>query len=85
MNVTGELLEGTFGGIFDIEMIAQDLGLWAYFLLAIMVLVEGPIATLAGAIAASSGLMKPKGYSLRLPLVISLLICSGTPWVTWEN
>lgn len=44
-----------------IEMITQDLGFWAYLLLAIMVLVEGPIATLAGAIAASSGLMKPEG------------------------
>jgi membrane protein DedA with SNARE-associated domain len=47
-----------------IEMITQDLGLWAYLLLALLVLVEGPIATLAGAIAASSGLMKPEGVFL---------------------
>lgn len=38
----------------------QDLGLWAYLLLAILVIVEGPIVTLAGAVAASSGLMKPE-------------------------
>jgi membrane protein DedA with SNARE-associated domain len=37
----------------------QDLGLWAYFLLALLVMVEGPVATLAGAVAASAGLMKP--------------------------
>lgn len=32
---------------------------WAYLLLAILVAVEGPIATLAGAFAASSGLLNP--------------------------
>jgi membrane protein DedA with SNARE-associated domain len=37
----------------------QDLGLWAYLLLALLVMVEGPVATLAGAVAASAGLMKP--------------------------
>lgn len=37
----------------------QDLGVWAYLLLALMVMVEGPVATLAGAVAASTGLMKP--------------------------
>lgn len=39
--------------------IPQNLGLWAYFLLGLVVMVEGPIATLAGAVAASSGILKP--------------------------
>lgn len=38
----------------------QDLGLWAYLLMAILVMVEGPIVTLAGAVAASSGFMRPE-------------------------
>jgi membrane protein DedA with SNARE-associated domain len=37
----------------------QDLGIWSYLLLALLVMVEGPVATLAGAVAASSGLMRP--------------------------
>ena len=36
-----------------------QLGTWTYILLAAMVAVEGPIATLLGAAAASAGLMKP--------------------------
>jgi membrane protein DedA with SNARE-associated domain len=32
---------------------------WAYLLLAVVVAVEGPIATLAGAVAASTGLLNP--------------------------
>ncbi len=36
-----------------------QLGIWTYFLLAVLVAVEGPIATLLGAVAASAGLMKP--------------------------
>lgn len=39
----------------------RELGIWAYLLLALLVMVEGPVATLAGAVAASSGLMKPVG------------------------
>ena len=35
-----------------------QLGIWTYFLLALLVAVEGPIATLLGAVAASAGLMK---------------------------
>jgi membrane protein DedA with SNARE-associated domain len=35
------------------------LGTWTYIVLAILVAVEGPIATLLGAAAASAGLMKP--------------------------
>lgn len=41
--------------------IPQDLGLWAYLLLALLVMVEGPIVTLAGAVAASAGYMAPVG------------------------
>jgi len=37
------------------------LGVWAYFVLTGLVLVEGPIATLLGAAAASAGLMNPVG------------------------
>jgi membrane protein DedA with SNARE-associated domain len=37
----------------------HDLGLWAYLLLALLVMVEGPVVTLAGAVAASAGYMEP--------------------------
>jgi membrane protein DedA with SNARE-associated domain len=36
-----------------------QLGAWAYVVLALLVLVEGPIATLLGAFAASAGVMRP--------------------------
>jgi membrane protein DedA with SNARE-associated domain len=36
-----------------------QLGYWTYFILAILVAVEGPFATLLGAAAASAGLMRP--------------------------
>ena len=36
-----------------------QLGSWTYLLLALLVAVEGPIATLLGAAAASAGLMRP--------------------------
>lgn len=32
---------------------------WTYFLLALLVMIEGPIAILAGSVAASAGLMQP--------------------------
>jgi membrane protein DedA with SNARE-associated domain len=44
-----------------LELITQNLGLWAYLVLALLVMVEGPVATLAGAVAASSGFMSPEG------------------------
>jgi membrane protein DedA with SNARE-associated domain len=44
-----------------LEMITQNTGLWAYLLLALLVMVEGPVATLAGAVAAASGFMVPEG------------------------
>lgn len=37
----------------------EPFGLWLYVVLALLVAVEGPIATLLGAAAASAGLMKP--------------------------
>lgn len=37
----------------------QSMGHWSYILLAILVLVEGPIATLLGAAAAAAGVMNP--------------------------
>lgn len=43
------------------EMITQNIGVWAYLLLALVVMVEGPVATLAGAVAAASGYMRPEG------------------------
>ena len=36
-----------------------QLGIWTYIILALLVAVEGPIATLLGAAAASAGLMRP--------------------------
>ena len=36
-----------------------ELGVWGYLLLALLVAVEGPIATLLGAAAASAGAMRP--------------------------
>ncbi len=39
--------------------LTQGLGFWAYLLLALLVMFEGPVATLAGAVAASAGYMKP--------------------------
>jgi len=45
----------------DVHQLTQDLGIWAYVLLALLVIVEGPVATLAGAVAASAGWMRPVG------------------------
>ncbi|MBI2757330.1 MAG: VTT domain-containing protein [Chloroflexi bacterium] len=36
-----------------------EMGIWTYVLLAVLVAIEGPIATLLGAAAASAGLMRP--------------------------
>ena len=38
-----------------------ELGSWTYVVLGLLVLVEGPLATLLGAAAASAGLMRPWG------------------------
>ncbi|MEP7136454.1 MAG: VTT domain-containing protein [Chloroflexota bacterium] len=39
--------------------LVQPIAGWAYILLALLVAVEGPITTLAGAVAASTGLLNP--------------------------
>ncbi len=44
---------------FAIEVSQQPLGGWTYLLLAVLVAVEGPITTLAAAVAASAGLLNP--------------------------
>lgn len=54
---------------------AQDLGFWAYLLLALLVMVEGPIATLAGAVAASAGVMNPIGVFLSASLANLMADC----------
>ena len=41
-----------------------ELGFWTYIILGLLVLVEGPIATLLGAAAASAGLMRAWGVFL---------------------
>ncbi len=38
----------------------QQLGNWNYLLLALMAIIEGPIVTLLGAVAASTGFLKPQ-------------------------
>lgn len=50
-------LQGFWAAMAGGEM--PQLGAWAYFALALLVLVEGPIATLVGAFAASAGAMRP--------------------------
>ncbi|MDD5371763.1 MAG: VTT domain-containing protein [Anaerolineaceae bacterium] len=37
----------------------HPLGIWAYLAIAVLVIIEGPIATLVGAVAASAGYLKP--------------------------
>jgi len=44
-------------------------GYWSYFALAILVAVEGPLATLLGAAAASAGVMRP--------ILVFLAACAG--------
>ena len=56
-----------------------QLGPWTYILLAVMVAVEGPIATLLGAAAASAGLMKP-GWVFVVAAVGNLT--ADTLWYT---
>jgi membrane protein DedA with SNARE-associated domain len=44
---------------FSLESLQQLWGGWAYLLLALLVAIEGPITTLAAAVAASTGLLNP--------------------------
>ncbi len=57
MDVLVELL-GNFWNDLALGQL-QHLGYWNYVLLAVLVLIEGPIATLLGAVAAASGLLDP--------------------------
>ena len=47
-----------FIGSIDIATL-NSLGVWSYILLAFLVAIEGPIATLLGAVAASAGILNP--------------------------
>lgn len=67
-----------------------ELGLWTYIILGLLVLVEGPIATLLGAAAASAGLMRAWGVFLAAAignlsadtLWYSLGYLGKTRWIT---
>lgn len=45
--------------LYSLSNFTQPLGGWGYILLALLVAVEGPLTTLAGAVAASAGLLNP--------------------------
>ena len=57
MNSLIQMLHNLFLAIKSGQL--PQLGYWTYFILAILVAVEGPFATLLGAAAASAGLMRP--------------------------
>ncbi len=54
-----------------------ELGIWGYLLLALFVAVEGPIATLLGAAAASAGIMKP------IPVFVAAAVGNLTADTLW--
>lgn len=60
MNLIGQWLHAVHG-LWSAMAAGElpQLGAWAYVALALLVLVEGPIATLLGAVAASAGVMRP--------------------------
>jgi membrane protein DedA with SNARE-associated domain len=43
----------------QLSIIEHPLGIWAYLAIAALVMIEGPIATLVGSVAASAGYLKP--------------------------
>ncbi len=55
----------------------QHLGNWNYVLLALMTLIEGPLATLLGAMAASGGILKPEFVFLA---AATGNLCADTLW-----
>ncbi len=61
MNAITDILDGLLTLLRSEGL--QEWGAWSYLLLIILVIVEGPIVTLVGAVAASMGYM-------RLPLVV---------------
>lgn len=44
---------------FTADALQHPLGIWVYFLISLMVAVEGPVTTLTGAVAASAGYLSP--------------------------
>ena len=56
-----------------------ELGEWTYVLLAVLVAVEGPIATLVGSAAASTGLMRP------IPVFFAAMIGNLTADSLWYS
>ncbi|MCB0216517.1 MAG: VTT domain-containing protein [Caldilineae bacterium] len=52
-----DLVRAALGGVASGQL--PQLGAWTYLMLALLVAVEGPIATLLGAAAASAGLLRP--------------------------
>ena len=67
MNFLLKLLED-FSLLFRLGQL-PEWGYWSYFALAILVAVEGPLATLLGAAAASAGVMRP--------ILVFLAACAG--------
>ncbi|MEA4906294.1 MAG: hypothetical protein GYA17_09235 [Chloroflexi bacterium] len=59
--------------------VLPGIGFWNYIFLGILVLVEGPIATLAGAAAASAGLLKP---ALVFFAAATGNLCADISWYT---
>jgi len=57
MDISLGLLQNCWHGLAQGEI--QQFGGWSYLLLARLVAVEGPIVTLLGAVAASTGLLRP--------------------------
>lgn len=57
MEYMTELLSGLMASINSGSL--PEFGYWSYVLLALLVAVEGPIATLLGAAASAAGLMRP--------------------------
>jgi membrane protein DedA with SNARE-associated domain len=61
------------------ELLSQIVGFWAYVLLALFVIMEGPVATLAGAVASASGYMKPAG------VFFTAAVANLTADILWIN
>ncbi|HEY5982748.1 MAG TPA: VTT domain-containing protein [Anaerolineales bacterium] len=59
MNVAATLIHHVLAVLQLQSSQVTEFGAWTYFLLAFLVLIEGPIAVLAASAAASAGLMRP--------------------------
>ena len=57
MNSLAQMLQNFFLAMKSGQL--PQLGYWTYLALAVLVAIEGPVATLLGAAAASAGLMRP--------------------------